>query len=187
MNDSEVTLLSVIDLSRCFDVINHKSLLQKLALYQISTGWFRSYLTGHVQRTKIGKRLSDPLPITIGTFQSTCLGPLLFNIASNDISCHVPFEEDGFRITIVRYADDTQLAVTGPRNRLTDMSQCLERVLDTMATWFLQQNMKINAAKTELILCGDRRQLIRIETAPPVSFMGEGLEYASYVKGTVPA
>ena len=62
------------------------------------------------------------------------------------------------------------------------MSRCLERVLDTMATWFLQHNMKINAAKTELILCGDRRQLVRIETAPPVSFMGEGLEYASYVK-----
>ena len=62
------------------------------------------------------------------------------------------------------------------------MSRCLEGVLDTLATWFLQHNMKINATKTELIVCGDRRQLSLIETAPNVSFMGERLEYASHVK-----
>ena len=182
MNDSEITLLTLIDLSRCFDVVDHETLLQKLKLYQISTGWFRSYLSGHVQRTKIGDSLSDPLPITIGTLKGTCLGPLLYNIASNDISCHIPTEMDGLRITTVRYADDTQLAVTGPRNRITEMSRCLENVLDTMATWFLQHGMKVNAAKTEFIVCGDRKQLSRIEIMPVISFMGEQLESVPHVK-----
>ena len=182
MNNSEITLLTLIDLSRCFDVVDHVKLLEKLQLYQISTGWFSSYLEGHVQRVKIGESLSDPLPITIGTFQGTCLGPLLYNITSNDISCHIPTEMDGFRITSVRYADDTQIAVAGPRNRLPEMSRCLETVLDTLATWFLQHGMKVNASKTELIVCGDRKQLSRLEIEPVISFMGECLHPSSQVK-----
>ena len=182
MNHSEISLLTLIDLSRCFDVVDHDKLLEKLQLYQISTGWFRSYLEGHIQRVKIGDILSDPLPITIGTFQGTCLGPLLYNIASNDISCHIPTEMDGFKITTVRYADDTQIAITGPRNRLPAMIGCLETVLDTLATWFLQHGMKVNASKTELILCGDRKQLSRVETEPVISFMGECLYSSSHVR-----
>ena len=185
MNHSEISLLTLIDLSRCFDVVDHVKLLEKLQLYQISTGWFRSYLEGHIQRVKIGEYLSDPLPITIGTFQGTCLGPLLYNIASNDISCPIPTEMDGFRITSVRYADDTQIAVTGLRNRLPAMSRCLETVLDILATWFLQHGMKVNASKTELIVCGDRKQLSRLETEPVILFMGECLYSSSHVKNLV--
>ena len=114
MDDSEITLLTLIDPSRCFDAVDHKALLKKLELYKITTDWFRSYLSGHVQRLKVGESLSEPLPITIGTFQGTCLGPYVLGITS----CHIPTELDGFKITTVRYADDTQLAVTGPRNRL---------------------------------------------------------------------
>ena len=182
MDASEITILALLDLSRCFDVVDHEMLLEKLKLYQISTGWFRSYLDGHVQRVKIGENLSDPLPITIGTFQGTCLGPLLYNIASNDISCHIPTEMNGLRITTVRYADDTQLAVTGPRNRLPELSKCMESVLDRMATWLLQHGMKVNASKTELIVCGDRRQLSQIEMMPTITFMGEYLKPSSHVK-----
>ena len=47
-----------------------------------------------------------------------------------------PTELDCSKITTVRYAHDTQLAVTGPRNRLGEMSKCLETLLDTMVTWF---------------------------------------------------
>ena len=177
-NDSEITLFTLIDLSRCFDVVDHEILLNKLNLYQISAGWFRSYLDGHMQRVKIGESLSDPQPITIGTFQGTCLGSLLYNIASNDISCHIPTEMDGFKITTVRYADDTQLAVTGPRIRLADMSRCLENVLDRLVTWFLQHGIKVNASKTEMIVCGDRKQLSQIEVMPIISFMDRPLTRA---------
>lgn len=42
--------------------------------------------------------------------------------------------------------------------------------------------MKVNATKTELIVCGDRRQLSRIEMMPVISFMGAQLKPASHVK-----
>ena len=41
----------------------------------------------------------------------------LVNIASNDLACHIPDQINGFQVTVVRYADDTQIAVTGPREK----------------------------------------------------------------------
>ena len=52
--------------------------------------------------------------------------------------------------------------ITGQRSRLAEMEYCLECVLDTMRTWFLQNGMKVNATKTEMLLCGDRRQLAQL-------------------------
>ena len=176
MDRSEITLLTLIDLSRCFDVIDHKTLLNKLKLLQICPEWFESYLSGHVQQVKLGEKLSDPLPIKIGTFQGTCLGPLLYNIASNDLPCHIPDEINGFRIIKARYADDSQIGIVGPRNQLKEMQKSLEKVLDTMTVRFQQNGMLVNASKTELIVCGDRRQLARLEVYPTINFMGEVLQ-----------
>ena len=85
-------------------------------------------------------------------------------------------------MTVIRYADDTQIAITGPRHRLTEMQHSLKTVLDTMCTWFMQNGMMVNATKTELILCGDRRQIINIREKPPIKFMDKTLTYSDTVK-----
>ena len=126
--------------------------------------------------------MSESLPIKIGCFQGTCLGPLLYNIASNDLSCYIPREINGFRIMTVRYADDTQMLISGPRGRLAEMELCLEQVLDTLCTWFLQNGMKVNASKTEMLMCGDRRQLKQIERPACITFLDERLESKEEVK-----
>ena len=182
MDRSEITLLTLIDLSRCFDVVDHKTLLNKLESLQICPKWFENYLGGHIQQVKLGETLSDPLPINIGTFQGTCLGPLLFNIASNDLPCHIPDEINGFRIIKVRYADDSQIGIIGPRSRLNEMQKSIEEVLETMTTWFQQNGMLVNASKTEFIVCGDRRQLTRLKSYPTINFMGEILHSKKDVK-----
>ena len=51
-----------------------------------------------------------------------------------------------------------------------------------MATWFQQHGMRINASKTEFIMCGDRRQLARIENSPTITFMGESLRCRDHVR-----
>ena len=182
MDQSEITLLALIDLSRCFDVVDHAALLTSLQQLQISTGWIESYLTGHTQRVRLGDSLSDPRAIDVGTFQGSCLGPLLFNVISNNISCYIPSSSHGFRTFSVRYADDTQVAVTGPRSKLPELQLALEAVLDTLCTWFSQHGMMVNAGKTELLLCGDRRQIVQITDNPQIQFMGETLHFSTSVK-----
>ena len=140
------------------------------------------YLTGHTQRVRVGDVLSEPRSINIGTFQCSCLGPLLFNVVSNSISCYIPSSIDGFRTFSVRYADDTQVAITGPRSRLPELKLALENVLDTLCTWFSQHGMMVNASKTELLMCGDRRQLLQIKEPPQIEFMGQLLPVSKTVK-----
>ena len=55
------------------------------------------------------------------------------------------------------------------------MQTSLESVLDTVCTWFLQHGMMVNAKKTKLLLCGDRRQLSQISDPPTVKFMDDSL------------
>ena len=80
---------------------------------------------------------------------------------------------NGFKITLVRYADDTQIAVTGPRAQLLDMRTSLETILDILCTWFMQNGMMVNASKTEVIVCGDRRQLVKIQDPVTIRFMAQ--------------
>ena len=40
----EISLLCLIDLSKCFDVIDHELLLDKLTLHGVETPWFAAYM-----------------------------------------------------------------------------------------------------------------------------------------------
>ena len=76
----------------------------------------------------------------------------------------------------------TLIGIIGPRSRLKEMQRCLEEVLDTMTVWFRQNGMLVNASKTEFIVCGDSRQLARLESFPTINFMGEVLHSKKDVK-----
>ena len=85
MDNSEVVLVILCDLSKGFDVVNHELLLSKLRLYNVDTAWFESYLANHTQQVQYrstNRQLirSKSLPITMGIFQGTALGPIMFSI-----------------------------------------------------------------------------------------------------------
>ena len=167
MDDSEIALVVLCDLSKGFDVINHAMLLDKLRLYNIDTTWFESYISEHTQQVQYrgadGQLVrSKSLPITMGVYQGTALGPILFSIFCNDLALHTP------GATIVQYADDVQIAVKGKKNDLTLLTASMENHLAVLADWFSSYGMKINQAKTQLIVHGTKRTLQNIQ---PVQVM----------------
>ena len=91
LNNSETVGTVFLDLTKAFDLVNHKLLLQKLAAFKFSCNtqsWFQSYLTNRSQQVNISGKLSDPKQIAAGVPQGSVLGPLLFLIYMyiNDLS-----------------------------------------------------------------------------------------------------
>ena len=195
MDQGKISLLVLLDLSKCFDVIDHGKLLQKLELYGIDITWFRSYLSNHQQHVRLspgastpllqgtrrqhrahGDNVSDTLPNPIGVYQGTCLGPLLFNLASNDLSLYIDSS-----VKIIQYADDSQLLISGKKSELPRLIQEIESAMRILHQWFSQNHMKLNMAKTQLLVLGSP-QILRGMSKVTLSVEGSVIHESDTVK-----
>lgn len=163
MDQSEISLLCLIDLSKCFDVINHSKLLTKLQLHGIDIKWFQNYLSGHTQSVRLpsssavsqnsSSRISAARPINQGIFQGSSLGPLLYTIFCNDLGLY------GNGSFIVQYADDTQVLVSGKKSVLSDLVSELETTLSSLDAYFHFNGLKVNESKFEILAIGSQQNL----------------------------
>ena len=158
MNKKQISILCLIDLSKCFDVISHSKLISKLQLHCIDTTWFENYLSGHTQSVSFynssnTNQLSAQRPINQGVFQGSSLGPLLFTIFANDLCLHTADE------SVIQYADDTQILVSGPKSSLSDLVARLESSLTSLDIYFRSNGLKVNESKFEVLPLGTRQNL----------------------------
>ncbi len=72
--------------------------------------WVNSYLSDRAQSVYINGSFSFPLSIKCGVPQGSCLGPLLYLISMNDISCAL------IQSQATIFADDTTVHVPGYSN-----------------------------------------------------------------------
>ena len=93
----------LIDLQKVFDMINHKTLLDKLLRKSFSKNTiscYESYLAEHHFTVEVANRVSKFANISCGVPQGSVLGPLLFLIYVNDMSQAVECD-------LYLYADDS--------------------------------------------------------------------------------
>ena len=161
------------DLSKAFDCISHKILIQKLEYYGIhqqSVQLLSSYLSGRTQHTFSGGKLSGALNVKHGVPQGSILGPLLFLIYINDI-------ESSTDENLVLFADDTT-AITKSKD-LELLIARMKQTLVNLERWFNTNRLSLNVNKTEQIIFSLRNvspQLQDENLSDSVKFLGVYLD-----------
>ena len=168
MDKQEVTLLVLLDLSAAFDTVGHNILINILESDFGICGdvlkWFRSYLTGRVQRVIVNQQSSKTFNLNYGVPQGSCLGPVLFLLYASRL-----FEVVKKHLPSVRgYADDTQLYVSFRPDSFAAQDQAIKAIeicIADVRAWLVSHRLMFNDSKTEFIIIGSWQQLSKVTIA----------------------
>ncbi len=172
----QLSLITLCDLSKAFDSINHKMLLKKLITLKIDSFWFDSYLHRRTQAVRIGKHTSQTMEVSYGVPQGSVLGPILFLIFVNDLSQCI---SDCF---IIQYADDTQFIHTGSIDRLQDLIHRGEETMLRAKYYFNSNGLLLNTNKTQCMFVGSRGLISQIPSNTTLQVDGATIVPSSSLK-----
>ena len=136
-----------LDLSKAFDVVDHKILLQKLEHYGIRgtcLKWFESYLTNRKQYTVVNGIKSNTEVVEYGVPQGSVLGPLLFLIYTNDISTAT----NPHKLRL--FADDSNIFVVD--KEASRLKKKMIEVVTNICEWFNANKLTVNMSKTQFTI-----------------------------------
>ena len=151
MNHCEHVASVFLDLSKAFDTLDHKILIEKLERYGIRgvvRAWFEDYLRDRKLVAKITTSpceivKSESFDVTYGAVQGSCLGPLLFIIFVNDLHLQ-PLHSN-----IILFADDT--TIFSSNKSKSYLQYMMEHDLCLMQSWFSANKLSLNISKTVAI------------------------------------
>ena len=87
---------------------------------------------------------SKEYPITFGTPQGSCLGPLIFLLFNNDLHRIIR------NSNVILFADDTTLYLTN--HSISHIKESLEQDLKLLQDWFRAKKLTLNLSKTQCML-----------------------------------
>lgn len=147
-------MATFIDLKKAFDTVNHSKLLSKLEhSYNISNqalNLFKNYLSDRTQKVIANNQISNPLKLTTGVPQGSCLGPLLFITYINNITRIMKY------CKIILFADDTVIFHSSPS--FENSHPKLQHDLKSLDLWCRDNLLQINVSKTKSMIFSTKNQ-----------------------------
>ena len=184
IDNQEVVLMALLDLSAAFDTCNHAILLSRLksdfGISGSALAWFRSYLENRTQRVKIRDSLSDPVTLETGFPQGSGWGPQAYSKYVGPLGNLLRLLEVLFHL----FADDTQLWKTLDPNNLDTQITAIEKMetsICDISAWMTTNKLKLNETKTEFIMFGTPMQMKKMQYNS-ICVGGEGIRAKPYVR-----
>ena len=163
LDNREISLLLLLDLSKAFDSVPHNLLLDVLKYYKLYQPWFESYLSDRSQRTKLGTVISESRDIKFGVPQGSILGPILFIIYINEIKeFSSKFYHPHIKYKIIVYADDTQILLTSKLEYINQLKEFATTITTEVIEFYLSLKLKLNINKFKSILFATKSQINKI-------------------------
>ena len=149
MKSGEITLATLVDFSKTFDTIAHDKVIAKLhklvfspeflrLIYRYQFEFHRSqFVLIYANRSKTGI-------LTFGVPQGSILGPIIFNLNSNDL-------QDTLNSGALQCADDTTTYVSAKPKDLELAVIGTQSSLNNLDQWAYENNLTTNVIKTKYI------------------------------------
>lgn len=151
LDDKNEAILVLLDLSAAFDTVNHQLLLyrlsQRFGISGSALSWLKSYLNGRSQTVIVGENRSAHCPTSCGVPQGSVLGPLLFTLYISPIEDIIT----NYNLNPMFYADDSQIYLMLKRAQREQGVASLENCIADLNTWLTENDLLLNAGKTEII------------------------------------
>ena len=160
IDDSEVTILTLLDFSKAFDTVNHRLLLEKLSILGFSQNaqeWVTSYLSDRYQKVVVNNDCSSWVKIKNGVPQGSILGPLLFNILVSDMRQFVVFNSSH------GYADDVQFEISSNVENINEAIHQVNQDLTSISSYCRNSALTINEKKCFYMVIGTKPAIKKVD------------------------
>jgi Reverse transcriptase (RNA-dependent DNA polymerase)/Endonuclease-reverse transcriptase len=171
-NTNRSTGAVFLDVASAFDKVWHSGLITDLIQMHFHPPIIRfihSYLSNRKFFVSVQEQHSRPRPILAGVPQGSVLGPVLFNLHTNDFPTNIPGVE------VALYADDAALLARSFSTRR--IGKLLQTAMDTVSAWYASKRIAINPAKTTATLFEPTK---RRRGDPAVTLHGSPIAWAPH-------
>ena len=121
---------------------------------------------------------SDFAPVHSDVPQGSVLGPMLFTLYIKPLSAII----DSHSIKYHSFADDLQLQMSAPPDRISELLHCMQSCICDVKAWATANMLKLNDNKTELMLVTSKRTKHLHNLPTSITIGNAHIPFKHYVK-----